>query len=129
MAPSELVLMLHDLTLHGPACPLPCLREIVEVIAMNEALINERIMELAESLTGSPKLGMGQAGSEGVYQPASSAGKLTVEDSLDYLRLQVKYLLFDLEATRRENRYLRQMLDSRSNRKPEQEGEDENRWR
>jgi hypothetical protein len=25
----------------------------------------------------------------------------------------VKYLLFDLEATRRENRYLRQMLENR----------------
>jgi hypothetical protein len=28
----------------------------------------------------------------------------------------MKYLMFDLEATRRENRYLRQMLDSRARR-------------
>lgn len=34
-----------------------------------------------------------------------------LQDSLDYLRLSIKYLVFDLEATRRENRYLRQMLE------------------
>ncbi|MCL4742306.1 MAG: hypothetical protein KJZ54_08895 [Phycisphaerales bacterium] len=34
-----------------------------------------------------------------------------LQESLDYLRLSVKYLVFDLEATRRENRYLRQLLD------------------
>jgi len=33
-----------------------------------------------------------------------------MQESLDYLRLSVKYLVFDLEATRRENRYLRDML-------------------
>jgi hypothetical protein len=34
-----------------------------------------------------------------------------VQDSLDYLRLSIKYLVFDLEATRRENGYLRKMLE------------------
>lgn len=34
-----------------------------------------------------------------------------LQESLDYLRLSVKYLVFDLEATRRENRYLRKMVD------------------
>jgi hypothetical protein len=34
-----------------------------------------------------------------------------LQDSLDYLRLSVKYLVFDLEATRRENQYLRKLLD------------------
>ncbi|KAA0217345.1 MAG: transcriptional regulator [Leptolyngbya sp. PLA3] len=33
-----------------------------------------------------------------------------LQESLDYLRLSVKYLVFDLEATRRENRYLRSLL-------------------
>ena len=37
-----------------------------------------------------------------------------LQDSLDYLRLSVKYLVFDLEATRRENQYLRKLLDARS---------------
>lgn len=35
-----------------------------------------------------------------------------LQESLDYLRLSVKYLVFDLEATRRENKYLRKMLDT-----------------
>lgn len=34
-----------------------------------------------------------------------------LQDSLDFLRLSIKYLLFDLEATRRENSYLRKMLE------------------
>lgn len=42
-----------------------------------------------------------------------------LQESLDYLRLSVKYLVFDLEATRRENKYLRSLL----NRDEEQNGE------
>lgn len=34
-----------------------------------------------------------------------------LQESLDYLRLSIKYMVFDLEATRRENRYLRKMLE------------------
>jgi len=34
-----------------------------------------------------------------------------MQDSIDYLRLSIKYLLFDLEATRRENNYLRKLLE------------------
>jgi hypothetical protein len=36
-----------------------------------------------------------------------------LQDSLDYLRLSIKYLVFDLEATRRENQYLRKLLDAK----------------
>lgn len=35
----------------------------------------------------------------------------SLQQSLDYLRLGVKYLIFDLEATRRENVELRQKLN------------------
>jgi hypothetical protein len=38
----------------------------------------------------------------------------SLQDSLDYLRVSIKYLLFDLEATRRENKYLRKMLEEAS---------------
>lgn len=34
-----------------------------------------------------------------------------LQETLDFLRMSVKYLVFDLEATRRENQYLRRMLD------------------
>jgi predicted enzyme involved in methoxymalonyl-ACP biosynthesis len=35
----------------------------------------------------------------------------SMQESLDFLRLWIKYMLFDLEATRRENAYLRKMLE------------------
>lgn len=34
-----------------------------------------------------------------------------LQESMDYLRLSIKYLVFDLEATRRENGYLRKMIE------------------
>lgn len=85
---------------------------------MNEAAVKMKITELADAITEIP----GQhtsASTEGVYYSHTSIKSLTVEESIDQLRLQVKYLLFDLEATRRENRYLRQMLENR--RRPERE--------
>ena len=42
-----------------------------------------------------------------------------LQESLDHLRLSVKYLVFDLEATRRENNYLRELIDTRN---PDQSG-------
>ncbi len=38
----------------------------------------------------------------------------SLQESIDFLRLSIKYLLFDLEATKRENTQLRKMLDERA---------------
>ena len=38
-------------------------------------------------------------------------GYQSLQESIDFLRLSIKYILFDLEATRRENQYLRKMLE------------------
>jgi hypothetical protein len=38
----------------------------------------------------------------------------SLQESIDFLRLSIKYLLFDLEATKRENAQLRKMLEERS---------------
>lgn len=35
----------------------------------------------------------------------------SLQENIDFLRLWIKYMLFDLEATRRENNYLRKMLE------------------
>ncbi len=35
----------------------------------------------------------------------------SLQESIDFLRLSIKYMLFDLEATRRENSYLKKMLE------------------
>ena len=37
----------------------------------------------------------------------------SLQESLDYLRICIKYQLFDLEATRRENKYLRKILEDK----------------
>ncbi|MFI4896888.1 MAG: hypothetical protein ACIARR_03590 [Phycisphaerales bacterium JB059] len=44
-----------------------------------------------------------------------------LQESLDYLRLSVKYLVFDLEATRRENKYLRSLIESQHGAEAEEE--------
>ena len=38
----------------------------------------------------------------------------SLQESLDYLRICIKYQLFDLEATRRENKYLKKLLEDRN---------------
>lgn len=35
-----------------------------------------------------------------------------IQKSFDFLRLSIKYMLFDLEATRRENQFLRKLLET-----------------
>lgn len=37
-----------------------------------------------------------------------------LQELLDYLRVCIKYQVFDLEATRRENEYLRKLLEEES---------------
>jgi len=50
-----------------------------------------------------------------------------LQESLDYLRLSVKYLVFDLEATRRENAYLRRLVEE-SNRQSGDDHPDEDNF-
>lgn len=38
----------------------------------------------------------------------------SLQESIDFVRLSIKYMLFDLEATRRENEQLRKMLEDNS---------------
>jgi len=83
--------------------------------AINEAAIRKDLNDLIDAITASPLAGKTQSAMPGVYHTAPKSGA-ALDESLNQLRLQVKYLLFDLEATRRENRYLRQMLDNRHRR-------------
>ncbi|MCK4602476.1 MAG: hypothetical protein KAU28_08415 [Phycisphaerae bacterium] len=81
---------------------------------MNEVAIKKKLAALAEEIRTVPiSKKASKVPSEGIYLPEASSGDLSMEQSLDNLQLQVKYLLFDLEATRRENRYLMQMLENR----------------
>ncbi|MEE2680775.1 MAG: hypothetical protein VX641_00215 [Planctomycetota bacterium] len=65
----------------------------------------ERIGKLPEAKTETPE----SMETTGKGELQSSLGEL--QESLDYLRLGVKYLVFDLEATRRENAYLRRLVE------------------
>ncbi len=47
-----------------------------------------------------------------------------LQESLDHLRLSIKYLVFDLEATRRENAYLRGLIETSQASDAEASGED-----
>ena len=83
---------------------------------MDEAAIRENLICLIEAITTSPLSGKAAGPHQGICHSEALSRQASVEGSLDYLRLQIKYLLFDLEATRRENRYLRQMLETRHRR-------------
>jgi hypothetical protein len=87
---------------------------------MDEAAIKKKLRELGEVMSALPSQGPDKDAVEGVYIPMDAQ---STEDSLDQLRLQVKYLVFDLEATRRENKYLRQMIENRRRRRAD--GSDE----
>jgi len=81
---------------------------------MKEAAVKKALSELNEVILG-PRSGKV---TNGCKAPAPSGTvSESVEFALDEIRLQVKYLVFDVEATRRENGYLRRMLESRN--KPE----------
>ena len=82
---------------------------------MDESTFQNKLSELMKEISGLPK-----SERDKLTQMASDTQnrhqklKKTVHDlheSLDYLRLSIKYLVFDLEATRRENSYLRKMLE------------------
>lgn len=82
---------------------------------MNERNIEERMCRLIEHLQALPtehrdrleELCKNESGQRSEIE--ESVSKL--QDSLDYLRLSVKYMVFDLEATRRENVYLRKLVE------------------
>lgn len=71
--------------------------DVTNALNSISSLQSKELMELAAQLgSGRKKL-------------SESLTKL--QQSLDYLRVMVKYQLFDLEATRRENAQLRKMLE------------------
>ena len=95
---------------------------------MDEITFQQKMQELMARIRELPEA----ESSEGNESPPAAdrqarikASVSELQESLDYLRLSVKYLVFDLEATRRENRYLRRMIEqnSRDERHLEDDGE------
>lgn len=82
---------------------------------MDETALREKVGQLLSEVHCFPQSGqpdvadIGQAG--GGAGSGMKREMAALEDSLDQVRLAVKYLVFDLEATKRENRLLRHLLD------------------
>ena len=77
---------------------------------MDELTFQQKMQELMNRIKTMP--GGEAAGEQQAERRARIKASVNErQESLDYLRLSVKYLVFDLEATRRENAYLRRMLE------------------
>lgn len=84
---------------------------------MDQANLEDRLNELVQAFGAMPdpqhhKLAM-LAKQARESQKHLNKSVDSLQESLDYLRVCIKYQLFDLEATRRENAYLRRLLEDR----------------
>ena len=82
---------------------------------MNEQVFQERFAQLLIRISALPdeqKLGLAvPAAAPNAQDEEVNRAVNELQESIDFLRLSVKYLMFDLEATRRENGYLRRLLE------------------
>jgi uncharacterized protein YlxW (UPF0749 family) len=81
---------------------------------MNESNLEDKLKELVEEFGGMAdpqyrKLAMLAKQAQDSHRKLQRSVN-NLQESLDYLRICIKYQLFDLEATRRENKELRKLL-------------------
>jgi hypothetical protein len=74
---------------------------------MNEEAFREKLGEIMHVINPGVPFSKPK---EGVPLKSIEEDK-SLEGFLDYLRVSAKYIVFDLEATRRENQYLRRLLE------------------
>ncbi len=73
---------------------------------MNDAILVKKLNELVYEIGAMPNAQRKEPillTKKRVYNP---------QELLDYLRISIKYLLFDLEATRRENTHFKKLLEN-----------------
>lgn len=75
-----------------------------------ESKLNELVKEIGSIPTSEQKKIIILAKKTGETHEKLKNSISNLQESLDYLRLSIKYMLFDLEATRRENVYLKKLL-------------------
>ncbi len=84
---------------------------------MNEAFFGKKLNELVNEIGAMPNSQQKRlillAKKTRETQKQLKKNVHNLQESLDYLRVSIKYLLFDLEATRRENAYLKKLLEDR----------------
>ena len=86
---------------------------------MDELTFQRKMQELMNRIKAMPEGGEADSAARSAEGLADRRERIKhsvaeLQESLDYLRLSVKYLVFALEATRRENAYLRRMLEQSS---------------
>ena len=85
---------------------------------MNEASFEKKLKELVEEIgtvpTAQQKKLLPWTKKASIYQKHIKKSTHALQESLDYLRVSIKYMLFDLEATRRENSYLKKLLGDKN---------------
>ena len=94
---------------------------------MDEITFQRKMQELMSRIQAMPEASdepSNDVNEIGERRNRIKASVAELQESLDYLRLSVKYLVFDLEATRRENSDLRRMLEQ-SSRDAQRQIEDE----
>jgi len=81
---------------------------------VDETALREKVGHLLIEVQGKEGLGRDRSAEDaGRHGPSASAMEremASLEDSLDQVRLAVKYLVFDLESTKRENLVLKELL-------------------
>ena len=98
---------------------------------MDERTFQEQFVDLLDRITGLPDreramlVGLAEATTQQNHQMNNCLQSL--EQSIDSMRLCVKYLLFDLEATRRENACLRRLLTEAEQRPIERDEAEDDR--
>lgn len=78
-----------------------------------ENKLNELVKEIGEIPTQDREKLIMLAKKTQQQRKAIKNSVTSLQESLDYLRVSIKYMIFDLEATRRENTYLRKLLDEK----------------
>jgi len=81
---------------------------------MDDVVLRHKLYELVKEIDGAPKTqqenAIALANKKGAsYNPPAQNVK-SLYELLDYLRFIIKYQAFDLEATRRENAYLKRIV-------------------
>lgn len=87
--------------------------------SMDEAEFQKRLSELVSEIETLPagereRLRQLAAETKDRHEQIKKSVR-SLQESIDFLRLGIKYMMFDLEATRRENGYLRKMLEQDPN--------------
>lgn len=84
---------------------------------MNDSVFENKLNELVREIGSLPVpkreklISLAQQTDNCHKELRKGVGRL--QESLDYLRISVKYLVFDLEATKRENAHLRKLLSDK----------------